>query len=202
MRDKIAKKRAVVVTKQHLKWANIPLRYWNASAKLLSTEGKEHLMALLPSLDALVNSGTGFWIQGEYETGKTSLAVVIAKEVIRHGGVVTFIPAVRMMDYLVQNIHVEGQEETILERCERSNLVIFDDLGAESYSNSPNGQAALESLFRRFYDALISVIFTTNLTAKTYSERYPTGVQTMLKRLVKGKYFPLTIPFEAPTKSG
>lgn len=197
MRDKIAKSRAVTVTKQHLVLANLPLRYWNASAKLLSVEGKAHLTSIFKNLDDRINSGAGYWIQGQYETGKTSLAVVVAKEVIRHGGVVTFIPAVRFMDYLVKDVRVEGQDETILERASRSNLVVFDDLGSESYSNSPNGAACLESLFRQFYDNLISVIFTTNLTAETSAARYVSGVNTMLSRLTKKTYYPLTTVFQA-----
>lgn len=114
MRNKISITREVEVKKLHLKWANIPLRYWKADAQLLPSDTSKHLHTAFAKLDGCVNSGVGFWIQGKYETGKTSLAVLLAKEVIRRGGVVTFLPVTRLMDYLVKDVRVEGSEETIL----------------------------------------------------------------------------------------
>lgn len=185
MRDKIDKARNVTVTKSHLLWANIPFRYWHSTVQKASTEACVFLKKFLPGLDNHINSGFGLWIQGTYETGKSSLAAIIAKEVIRHGGVVTFIPMIRLMEYLTRDTCVAGQTETILERVARSNLVILDDVGAENYSSNVNGAACLEGLLRQLYDNLTSTIFTTNLTAATVKHQYKSGIGTMFSRLVK-----------------
>lgn len=185
MRDKISKARGVTVTKSHLLWANIPLRYWQSTVNKASVEACAFLKEFFPVMDKWINSGDGLMFHGEYATGKSSLAVIVAKEVIRHGGIVTFIPAARLMDYIVKDMRVAGQEETILERAARSNLVLLDDLGSETFSSGPAGAACLEGTLRQWYDNLISVLFTTNLSYDAIEKRYQSGIGTMFQRLVK-----------------
>lgn len=81
-------------------------------------------------------------------------------------------------------------------------MVILDDLGSEHFSNSVNGEACIESLLRRCYDNLTSVVVTTNLNADALSSRYHSGIHTMLSRLVKGNLFSLMKVFQAQPANG
>ena len=135
------------------------------------------------SIHERVNNGDGLLIHGVLSTGKTAMAVLFAKEVIRRGGVITFIPMSDFMDIKVKDLKVKGEEETIMERVHRSHLVILDDLGTETFGKNANGLAALEGILRSIYNNKASVIVTSNRLSAELAKEYPSSIVSLLKRI-------------------
>ncbi len=185
MRRILTQNRICAITEHLLTLANIPLRFWNVALKKIThQETGEKFQPLLHSIHDVVNAGNGYLLRGAFQTGKTSMAVLFGKEVIRRGGIVTFIPAHAYMGIEINNKRVSGAEDTISERVQRSNLLIIDDLGSEVKGKSGVSMSMFEGLLRTAYNNKTTVIATTNLNTDEIKKQYSPAVCSLITCLL------------------
>ena len=93
-------------------------------------------------------------------TGKTHLAISIAKQSIRNGGKARFFNVLDLVNQLEQE-KMDNRGGKLAEHMVRHNLVILDELGYLPFSK--NGGQLLFHLISKLYERT-SLIITTNLT--------------------------------------
>jgi len=185
MRRWLTEEKLSKVSRSLLRAANVPLRFWDAKFKLIKDqEVREVFEPMLASVHEMVNEGRGLLLCGPLSGGKTALSVVFAKEVIRRGGVVTFIPVDKFMDIVINNVRMKGEDETLMQRIDRSHLVILDDLGTEAFKKMGAGTAMLESLVRQLYNNKASLIVTSNKSVEEIKEDYTPSLFSLIQRML------------------
>jgi len=102
-------------------------------------------------------SGQGIYLWGPNGTGKTHLAVAIA----RHYGAALFVNTLRLFDAL-KTSYSTNEPCDIYEGARWARLVILDDLGSERPTDWV--QERLYSLLSDRYDEMLSTVFTSNLS--------------------------------------
>lgn len=184
VRRKLTKERVSTVSRFLLEAANVPFRYWDVKFKLIKDEEvRDTFRPLLVNVHEQMNAGKGYLLTGPAGSGKTSMSVLFAKEVMRRGGVVTFIPAAEFVEIMISQTRIPGQDETLVQRIRRSHLLVLDDLGAEVSGSTGNIMSMLENLVRRAYNSKVSLISTTNLLPKEMVSRYTPTFYSVLNRM-------------------
>ncbi|MFA7061611.1 MAG: IS21-like element helper ATPase IstB [Pedobacter sp.] len=107
---------------------------------------------LIDHTNVIMVGGTG--------TGKTHLAIAIAKQSIRNGGKARFFNVLDLVNQLEQE-KLDNRGGKLAENLARHDLVILDELGYLPFSKS--GGQLLFHLISKLYERT-SLIITTNLT--------------------------------------
>lgn len=186
-RAPISNERVCDVDARALENACVPIRYWEASVKLFlehqPSQGTR-VGTIFERLTGAINDGKGIRIQGVSDSGKTFLAVALAKEVIRRGGVVTFLSSSDVISAISGKMRTQSDEDVFV-RLKRSHLVVLDALGVESYRNSENGKSTLQSLLSKLYDGSTSLFITTTLSDTALEMSYGPGIFGSVKKATK-----------------
>jgi len=120
-------------------------------------------------------------LHGPLNSGKSSVAAVLAMDCVKRAEVVTWIPvrdipAVRF-----------GEKPEIKSRLSRTDVLIIDDLGSEGFRLQSAAGAALEETARVVYDRGRTLILTSNIhwddLPSQYSEIAP-FVSVIQRRVV------------------
>ena len=124
-----------------------------------------HVRGFVDRLDDNLEAGRGLWFHGDVGTGKTSLAMLVAKTAIDAGRTAAAYPVPRLLATIRQT-YGDGSLDTyaaLLRRLTTVDLLVLDDLGAERQT-----EWVLEQLYvlvnERWQDER-SVIITTNTAA-------------------------------------
>jgi len=138
--------------------ANIPSRYRRAQLDLVRGETK-WLRGALETPDAWLGRGYGYFIHGPNNTGKSSTAAILAMDAIKRCERVIWLPVRDVPGVRFR----EGERNVALhERLYQSDLLVLDDIGAETYRREGAGGGALEAVIRILYDRDRSVLYTSN----------------------------------------
>ena len=88
------------------------------------------------SLDANLSEGRGLWFDGPVGTGKTSLAILVAKAAHDSGRSYAFYPVPRLLAEIRQTYNQDATDSylQLLRRIQSVDLLVLDDLGAEKPS--------------------------------------------------------------------
>jgi DNA replication protein DnaC len=116
-----------------------------------------------------LDKGRGMWFWGDVGTGKTTLAMIIAKAAIDAGRSVAIYSLPRLLNLLRESLQADGGLTDLLDRLSVVDLLHIDDLGAENQTDWVLEQ--LYSLVNSRYEAQRAIVATTNLQSEALSER-------------------------------
>ena len=137
------------------------------------------LRGALGSPDSWMGFGFGYYVQGALNAGKSSAAGLVIMDVLRRCEVCTWIPVRDVPGVRFR----EGERNTELHnRLYKTDLLVLDDIGSESYRLEGAGGAALEAVIRIMYDRNRSVVYTSNLSWQTFATTYPGSLVSVVRR--------------------
>ena len=123
-------------------------------------------------LDANLDAGRGLWLMGDTGTGKTTLAMLISKQVLAAGRAVAIYSLPKLLARIRRTYDAEPGGESYLalfEQLTSVDLLHIDDLGAEKRSDWVLEQ--LYALINERYEAQRSILVTTNLDQAALEEQ-------------------------------
>jgi DNA replication protein DnaC len=121
------------------------------------------IRSFVRSLDENIDRGRGIWLFGDVGTGKTTLAMVVAKAALEHGRSVAIYSLPRLLNE-IRRTYDEGSDSSyvqLLDRLAEVDLLHVDDLGAEK--SSPWVLEQLYAIVNARYEGEKSMVITTNL---------------------------------------
>ena len=121
-----------------------------------------------------LNQGLGLIIKGPVGTGKTTAAIAIMKEAIKHKKSPYFISMISLLDKLMSFRDQEERYE-FEQRIQNCPLLVLDDLGGEYIGKNKEESWMLKrimSIINERHQRSKSIIITTNLPIKELAERY------------------------------
>jgi DNA replication protein DnaC len=139
----------------------------------LETKGAiAEVRGFVDELEERLDSGRGMWLFGDTGTGKTTLAMLISKEVLGAGRSVAIYSLPKLLARIRRTYDSEPGGDSYLaffQRLTSVDLLHIDDLGAEKRSDWVLEQ--LYALINERYEAQRSVLVTTNLQHKELEEQ-------------------------------
>jgi DNA replication protein DnaC len=121
------------------------------------------IRAFTRSLDDNLDRGRGIWLFGDVGTGKTTLAMVVAKAALESGRSVAIYSLPRLLNE-IRRTYDESSDSSyvqLLDRLADVDLLHVDDLGAEK--SSPWVLEQLYAIVNARYEGEKSMVITTNL---------------------------------------
>jgi len=123
------------------------------------------------NLEANLAEGRGLWLFGEVGTGKTTLAMLVAKAALEAGHSVAIYSMPRLLNE-IRRTYDEGSDSSyiqLLDRLGEVDLLHIDDVGAEK--SSPWVLEQLYAIVNARYEAQRSMTITTNLSHEELIEQ-------------------------------
>lgn len=183
------------LTQSDLVRMGVPARYWTVSFDLVQegvkgspSKAVENYISKLPSM---VQMGAGLLLWGPNGTGKTCIAVLLGKELRRHGLSVFFLEA-SSLKTVVADHHCFDQEQTVWDRAKTVDVLILDDLGKGVQDSTGFGLRLIDELIRHRNGNQLVTFVTTNMSLKVLrAEMKPSTMHSikecMVPILVDGK---------------
>lgn len=175
-------KRLRTLTRLHMEACDVPLKYWRVSLNAVPNDApyKKVVERYIEKIDELVPKGKGLLLWGPNRHGKTSLAVVILKEVLRRGYDAHFVRAADLVDAVMQHKMVD-EELSVSESVRKTALLVIDDLGKELWTRSAIGEAVIDNVVRARESDLRATIVTTNVPEKEQAEVFKPSMMALMK---------------------
>ena len=162
------------LTREDMERMRIPLRYWKVSYDGISAErqhvrpdllsAQETALSYLSQLDEMSSDGVGLLLWGPNGTGKTSMAVVIAKEFRRRGHRVLFVEAASLKQYVINKVYFDGDEgELYWDRAMSVDVLVLDDFGKGTQDRTGFGARLFDELIRHRNAEKRVTFLTTNM---------------------------------------
>jgi DNA replication protein DnaC len=149
-------------------WAGMPKRFRGVSLERkpicdISDEAMRDLRTYLADVGARLDAGEGLWLHGPNGTGKTSIAMLVAREAIKAGRSVAAYSLPALLGRIRATFDAEHGTPylTLFERLTSIDLLVLDDLGAERHT-----EWVLEQLYAIVNERWAeerAVVITTNL---------------------------------------
>ncbi len=136
----------------------------------------------IDSMDEHLNQGTGLWLEGDVGTGKTTLAMLMSKEVLSRGHSVAIYSLPKLLARIRETFNAGVGEATYSELFERLcdvDLLHVDDLGAEKQTEWVLEQ--LYSLVNERYEREKPMVVTTNFGLDELEKQI--GIRTVSRLL-------------------
>jgi DNA replication protein DnaC len=141
------------------------------------------IRAYVRGLDDNLDEGRGLWLFGEVGTGKTTLAMLVAKAALESGRSVAIYSMPRLLNE-IRRTYDEGSDSNyiqLLDRLAEVDLLHIDDVGAEKSSAWVLEQ--LYAIVNARYEAQRSMTITTNLENDELIEQIGNRTVSRLKEM-------------------
>ena len=181
---------------------NIPRRYHDMSFKWLREHGtfpKENEKAYkiikeyADNIEYNISRGLGLILRGPAGTGKTSIAVSILKEALKHGKGCYMLSMPSLLDTLLTLS--KGPSDVYMSyenKIRNVPLLLLDDFGAE-YGKSEWVAAKVDDIIIDRYNRMKPIIMTTNYSRDWTSNTYSMRVSDRLR----GEYLDVVLKGES-----
>jgi len=129
--------------------------------------------------DGNLDAGRGLWLMGNTGTGKTTLAMLLAKEALAAGKTVAVYFAPKLLTQIRQTYQATESEDAydaFFKRLTSVDLLYIDDLGSERHTDWVVEQ--LYALVNERYENQRSVLVTSNAQSDV-----PTGMQQLEEQI-------------------
>jgi DNA replication protein DnaC len=130
---------------------------------------------------AMVQNGMGILYYGSWGTGKTLLAVLIAKELVKLGYSVYFATFTQMIDEFTRGWGNNTDRERFEDKVIKADVFILDDVGKEFRNKSNLSEATFDHVLRQRALDNRSTFMTTNLNTDELNEGYGSAIFSLLK---------------------
>jgi len=139
--------------------------------------------AYVRNLEENLRLGRGLWLFGSVGTGKTTLAMLVAKSALEAGHSVAIYSMPRLLNE-IRRTYDEGSDSSyiqLLDRLAEVDLLHVDDVGAEK--SSPWVLEQLYAMVNARYEAERSMSITTNLALEDLVEQIGHRTVSRLKEM-------------------
>jgi DNA replication protein DnaC len=113
------------------------------------------------TIDEKLDAGRGLWFMGPVGTGKTTLAMLVAKAALQAGRSVAIYSLPRLLNEIRDTHRAERSHVDLLDRLTAVDLLHIDDVGAERTTDWVLEE--LYSIVNARYEDERSVVITTNI---------------------------------------
>jgi KaiC/GvpD/RAD55 family RecA-like ATPase len=175
------------LTEEDLERMRIPRRFWGVSLEGCSSavDGtkpsiRKTVELYLGQLDEMLSRGVGLLLWSDNGSGKTSAAVLVAKEARRRGATVLFVTSEGLRSAVLNKTRFDV-EQTMWDRALDVDLLILDDVGKEHRDQQGFGERLLEDLIRQRSANQRTTFMTTNMSPLQMKEGEFAYKPSMLK---------------------
>jgi DNA replication protein DnaC len=141
------------------------------------------IRAYVRDLDSNLDAGRGLWLFGDVGTGKTTLAMLVARAALEAGRSVAIYSLPRLLNE-IRRTYEEGSDSSyvqLLDRLAEVDLLHVDDLGAEK--SSPWVLEQLYAIVNSRYEGERSMTITTNLDREPLVEQITARTVSRLEEM-------------------
>ncbi|MGX6449926.1 ATP-binding protein, partial [Patulibacter sp. S7RM1-6] len=155
--------------------ARIPREYQDASFEHTNVSGLpraavRQVRGYVETLDARLAAGDGLWISGSIGTGKTWLAMLVARYAIERGQAVAVYSVPRLLSEIRRTYDGEGQTTLeVLDQLTSVTLLVLDDVGTER--TNPWVLEQLYTIINERWQERRAIVLTTNLDPEQMREQ-------------------------------
>lgn len=181
------------ITQTHLRLANIPQDYWGVD--FWNYEGPERAakatIRYLQKLDSMKTEGVGVMYIGPFGPGKTTLAMIAMKYLLRANWSVYVTSLGEIVENIQKSWH-NNEDEAItgfLQRCRGCDFLLIDDVGKEHRGGSGFVSTVFDNLIRYRVQHRYPTFLTTNHTKSELEATYGGSIISLLE----GKVLPIAV---------
>lgn len=170
-----------------LKNANIGQDYWHVDFNNYRgpDHAKEKTITYLKKLDSFKEKGVGLLYMGPPGPGKTTLAMIAMKYLVRARWDVFTTSLGEIVEQIQrtwkQNSDIDEDAEGFLDRCRRADFLYIDDVGKEHRGQSGFVQTIFDNLIRYRVQHRLPTFLTTNLTKSELAGIYGESAISLLE---------------------
>jgi len=162
-----------------IKWQKLDWDDFADAKEDAEVDPKQETVKYLTHHDKYIRDGIGMVYMGWYGTGKTFLASLLAKELVKLGYKVNFSTFVAMLNHFTKGWSDPEERDRFDKRVLGADVLILDDLGKELTKNL--GMTTLDHILRQRMYAMRPTIFTTNLlTNSDITREYQGAIASLL----------------------
>lgn len=178
-----------------LKRAMIPVNHWDCNLAEIPDDFpyKKRIIQYIENLREHIDRGEGLWLWGDYGTGKTGIAAILAKAALNKGYMPCWIAAENIPAYMCEDIYF-SDDLLMRDRIFQVPMLVIDDIRLREQKNLRSDwiERWLEGIIRRRRDALLVTICSSNnspFELKKLKAVYAISQEAMEFIEVKGKNF-------------
>lgn len=176
-----------------LRWANIGQDYWEQDfSTFKGPKGpKDVSIKYLKNLEEMKDRGVGILYVGPNGPGKTTLAMIVMKYLVRANWDVFCTSLGEVVERIQKSWNATTDEShgEFLGYCREANFLFIDDVGKEHRGASGFVQTVFDNLIRHRVQHRSPTFLTTNLTKSELEGTYGESVMSLLE----GKLIPVTV---------
>lgn len=170
----------VMMLQQAFEQAAVPGRYRAPSIEAINQPVRKTVEDLVERAPEWLGEGKGFVLSGPLNAGKSSVAGILLREALYRCETGLWLAARDIPGVIFRDTE---RNKMLNEQLRAADVLVIDDLGAESFRADGAGGGALETAIRIMYDSNRSVLVTTNLAAGQLANHYPEPVVSVLGRI-------------------
>jgi DNA replication protein DnaC len=169
----------------------VPRRYWEAHHNFIpdtttvgsGVSARQAALNYLKNIEEMRRNGTGLLLWGSNGTGKTCMAIVIAKEFRRRGNTALFIEAADIKRFVIQH-EMFDEDQTYWDRAMSVDVLVIDDLGKGVQDGTGLGARLIDELIRHRNASRLVTLITTNMNQRVLAEELKVSTVSSLKEHV------------------